>query len=248
MANHVTGSVSYYLAIRREHVDDLAQIRHWPNLKVGYEEDMLWIKDLDYAQAHSVSVRSIPFKTIYFEEKGRLVLLNHLLPERTVPSLLWTPIDRALTVKRPELNHHFFGINERLSVKLIATEEETEGIAVVVPLLYLQDYIITAPLMRLQNLRWCVLGKERALLMGKPLLPLPGKVYWQRKDFLLPAGYDFDLPLLTDVLHKRINPGRDRWVLWDKEDEYSFIEKASMIGLSRSSFRQTMDSLNRMLK
>ena len=240
MADHVAGSVKYYLAVKKEHIDDLAQIRQWTNLKVGFEEGVLWIKDLNDAQAHSVEVKSLPFKTIYYEKDGRLVLLDHLLPERITPSVLWTPIDRALTVKLPSLNHNYFGVTEKISIQLVADENEHEGIAMITPLSLLQDYIDTAPAFRLQNLRWCILPGKNALLIGKPFLPLPGKTYWQRKDFLLPAGFDFDLHVLTDALDQLINPDRAHFILWKEDTSYSVIAKTSMTSLSRSSFHLTM--------
>jgi hypothetical protein len=240
MADHVAGSVRYYLAVKKEHIDDLVRIRQWTNLKVGFEEGLLWIKDLDYAQAHSVEVKSLPFKTIYYEKDGKLVLLDHLLSERTTPSVLWTPIDRALAVKLPSLNHNYFGITEKLSVRLVPTGNEMEGIAMIISLTVLKNYIETAPSFRLQHLRWCILHGNSALLIGKPFLPLPGKTYWQRKDFLLPAGVDFDLPLLTNALDELINPDRAYFILWNEDATYSVIAKTSMTSLSRSSFHLTM--------
>ncbi len=244
MANYVAVSVKYYLSISKDHLDDLAQVRQWGNLKVGFEEGLCWIKDFDYAQAHSVEVKSIPFKSIYYEKEGKLILLDHLLSERAVPSVLWTPIERALTIQLPSLNHNFFGIEEKLTVRLVEVQEETEGLAMITSLILLQNYIPSAPTLRLQNLRWCILNSGQVLLVGKPFLPLPGKIYWQRKDFLLPAGYDFDLPLLTDALHKRISPERSNWVLWNTDGSYSLLPKTNLIALSRSSFQLTMNYLN----
>lgn len=240
MADHVAGSVRYYLSIHKDRLENLAHVRQWSNLKVGFEGELCWIKDFDYAQVHSVEVKSIPFKDIYYEKEGKLILLDHLLSDRAVPSLLWTPIERALIIKLPSLNHNFFGLEAKLSVQLMEGEEEAEAVAMITPLTLLQNYIPKSPALRLQNLRWCILNSEQAFLLGKPLLPLPGKTYWQRKDFLLPSGFDFDLPILTDALHKRINPERTDWVLWSVEGSYSLLPKKNLTPLSRSSFRLTM--------
>jgi hypothetical protein len=239
MAQDAAGSLKYYLCIDLERKDDLDRIRTWHNLKVGQEDNSLWIKDLEYAQIHSVEVKSLPFKKVFYEENNKLFLINSRLPERTVPALLWTPIDRALPVQLPSFNHNYFGVHDRISIRLVQTESEVEGVAMVTTLSLLERYVETAPAIRLQAIRWAILDQNKALLFGKPLLPLPGDVFWQRKDLLLPAGYDLEFHLLTDFVQKSVNPGREHWVLWSSEGLYALIPKDELLPLSRSSFRQS---------
>jgi hypothetical protein len=243
MEEDVTSGVNYYLSIASANRDDLAGIRHWTNLKVAFEDTRLWIKDLDYAQAHSVQVKSLPVKTIYYEKAGRLFLLNSLLPERIVPALLWTPIERGLPIKLPDFNHNYFGIHDRLDVRLVTQEEEKEATAMLLTLDVLAPYITEAPTIRLNKIRWTILNKNEALLIGTPLLPLPGKTYWQRKDMLIPTGYDFDFFLLEDVISKQVNPGRMNITLWNSDGSYISVPKDSLTLLSRSSFRLSVNQL-----
>jgi hypothetical protein len=239
MATDASNRINYYLVIDRENTDDLGRVRHWTNLKVAYEDHRLWVKDLDYAQINSVEVKSLRSKSLYYEKDGRLFPLNSVLPECIAPALLWTPIDRALKITLPSLNHNFFGLNEGIPLRMISSDQEFEPHAMVVSIALLGNYVETAPAIRLSAIRWVVLNNSEALLIGKPFLPLPGQAYWLRKDMLIPAGYDFEFHILSDVFQKIINPARDRWIVWNTEASYYSIVKEDFQTLSRSSFRLT---------
>jgi hypothetical protein len=239
MEEDAGGGLKYYLAVRVGYENDLARIRQWNNLKVGFEQQIIWIKDFDYAQIHSIEVRSLPFKTVYFEKGNRLYLLGHNLPERIVPSLLWTPIDRAVPITIPTLNHNFFGIDEAIQLKLVTREVESETIAMITTVDVMEQYIQYGPAIRLAQIRWILLDDKKIFLLGTPLLPIPGETYWSRKDLLIPTGFDFELFILADLIQKKVNPGREYWVLWNKANAYSLIPKEKIMPLSRSSFGLT---------
>jgi hypothetical protein len=237
MAKDAANSIVYYLSVNQENKADLARIRQWGNLKVGFEENTIWIKDLDYVQVNSTEVKSIPFKAVYYEKQGKLYPLNSLLPQCLVPSLLWTPVERALPVKLPSFNHNYFGIHEQIDIRLVPHDAEAEAVAMITDTGVLKQYIETAPSVRLEKIRWCLQEGNKVLLLGRPLLPLPGDTFWQRKDLLLPTGFDFELHLLTDIIQKRVNPGRDHWVCWNTDGTCWLVAKENMMPLSRSSFR-----------
>ena len=139
MANHVTNHVIYYLYIKSQFKIDLAGIRHWNNLKVGFENDDIWVKDLDYVQINSVDVKSIPYKTLYYENDGKLFLVNSQLPHCKVPSLLWTAINRAFPITLPPLNHNLFEINSTAKLEIIPSSLEQESVGILVDLLVLKQ-------------------------------------------------------------------------------------------------------------
>jgi hypothetical protein len=244
MAQDAAGSLKYYLCIDQQRKDDLSRIRTWPNLKVGQEENLFWVKDLEYAQLHSVEVKSLPFKSIFYENNNKLYYLNSRLPERTVPNLLWTPIDRALPANLPSFNHNYFGIHSRVNIQLVPIETEVEGVAMVTSIDILEKYVETAPAVRMQMINWCILDGKKVLLIGKPLLPLPGDIFWHRKTFLLPAGYDLELHILSKLIEVSVNPFNDHWVLWNIDGSYTLVSKDDLVGLSRSSFRLSSNLLH----
>jgi hypothetical protein len=237
MAQNAANDINFYLVVEASKQEDLGNIRPWQNLKVGIEAGFIWIKDFDYAQIHSVEVKSIPYKTIYYEKQSKLYLLNSLLPSRNLPNVLWTPIDRAIAVKLPNFNHNFFGWQENISIQLLPSETEQEARVMLTSISHLNQYIETAPSIRLEKIKWLILNNYKVCLMGNPLLPIDGEVYWQNKNMLLPVGYNFELPLLMDTINEKLNPHNDCWIIWKADNTYALMEKNNFEGLSLSSFR-----------
>ena len=118
------------------------------------------------------------YKTIYYESNGKLCLLNSLLPERKIPSLLWTPIERAIPIKLPSFNHNYFGITEKVTLTLVPSDTEHEAEVMVLTVSKLKTYIETAPDVRFKQLSWALLNNDLVMVAGKPLLPIDGNVYW----------------------------------------------------------------------
>ncbi len=227
----------------RQHLSDLGSIRHWNNVKLAFDADIIWLKNLDETQVQSLQIKSIPYKTIFYEQDSKLFLHNSILPDRTIPSLLWTPIDRALPVSLPAFNHNYFGIKDSIMPQLRPSGIEVQPLALLVSIKQLESYLDSAPAIRLKNIRWVMLGDDKALLMGLPLLPVQGQAYWQTSDHLLPAGYDFELPVLTPALNRLLNPDQTYWLLWLENHTYCKIQKTDFQPLSRSSFRSSVDKL-----
>lgn len=244
MANNVANDIIFFLVVDINNKTDLASIRQWNNLKVAFDENVIWVKDFSYAQIHSLEVKSIPYKTVYYAKDGKLYLLNSLLPNKNVPSLLWTPIDRALPIQLPSFNHNYFGINEQVEINIIPSIVEENSVAMVAALTDLKNYINIAPDVRLKKIKWCVLNNDKALLLGIPFLPIKGNAYWQRSDFLLPAGFDFELFILSNFLNNKLNPDNENWIIWNTDGSYFPIEKKSLQQLSISSFKQTIQHLS----
>lgn len=243
MAQDAASGVNYYLSIEATHKSDLATIRQWDNLKVAFNENLIWVKDLNYVQVHSVEIKSIPSKTIYYANEGKLFLLNSLLPDRVIPSLLWSPIDRALPIQLPDFNHNYFGVKEEITTRLIPVDKEVEAVAMLTSINTLQSYIETAPQIRLQKIQWTILNNDKAVLIGKPMLPITGQAFWQRQNILLPTGYDLELFVLADSISNIINPGNDCWILWNEDNSYCLINKNDVCPLSLSSFRKSIEQL-----
>lgn len=243
MANDVENDMSFFMVVHEENKSHLAGIRHWKNLKIAFDRDYIWVKDIDYVQVNSLEVKSIPYKVVYYAGQGKLFLLHSQLPDRAIPALLWTPIERALPVKLPSYNHNYFGVREKISVNIIPSDLEREAIAMITTINTLRSYIETAPAVRLQ-VKWTILNNDKVFLLGTPLLPVDGQVFWQHHNFMIPAGHDFDLYVLCDKVNSILNPGNDSWVVWNANSTYSLIEKNDLRPLSLSSFRKSIQMLS----
>lgn len=243
MAKHAANDLVYYLVIDEAHRDDLAAIRPWQNLKLAYDQAQIWVKDLSYVQVESPEVKCIPYKTLYYESEGKLCLLNSLLPDRRLPSLLWTPIERALPVKLPSFNHNYFGLAQKVALQLTASEAEHEAEVMITRLDTLEAYLGTASAVRSGPLSWALLNHDKAFIAGTPMLPVDGEVYWRKGHFIIPAGYEFELDMLCPAMDDLLNPDHDSWIVWNRDNTYALVAKDDMQPLSLGSVRATTQQL-----
>jgi hypothetical protein len=242
--NIANGINNYWMAIAPEHKNHLGHIRDWSNLKLAQEDGTIWVKDFTMEQVGASALLQIPFKHIYYTKEHLLFEQNSTVPTRKMPTgLLWTPIDRALplTLATTVLDNAM-SLPKNLQATLIPATTEQEAIAILATIEDVKKYVEQAPSIRLQGLRW-VLLETGVFIMGKPLLPINGKTFWKYKDFLIPSGYDFELPILNEIISNTINADKEQYILWNLKNEYSAFDKEQLQAFNLSSFRLTTQAI-----
>lgn len=229
----------YVATIEKKHQELLASIRHWQNLKVACEEELVWLKDFTSEQFESLALRQIPYIFLFVAKDNLLFLKDSLLPQKKMPSgLLWSPILRAFPIELPNLNHNFFGIQEQVPLQIVCSEQEVEASVLVTSFNDAKSYILTAPQVRLAPLQWIVVADE-IFIFGTPLLPIEGATYWIKDDFLVPSGFNFEFPILSETIQEIVNSDGKSWVIWQEDSSYFKVFKSDLKPLSISSFRLT---------
>ncbi len=242
MEENFANNLIYLLKINSSHKEFLAQIRHWNNLKVAFEVETVWVKDFTKNQLKDILLISIPFTTIYYCKDNLLFPMGSLLPYKKIPGFLWTPIDRALQVELPMPNHNFFGINQQINIQLKQTEIEQEASIILVKMDLLSNYITTAAAIRLKQLKWVIINENQVLIIGTPLLPLNGSVFWQKNDFIFPLGFAFEFSILENYVAQKIDTTGSNFIFWLDANHYTIIPKKSFQPLSISSWRNTIEA------
>ncbi|WP_298420133.1 hypothetical protein [uncultured Kordia sp.] len=238
MERHLAqGVTEYWLRLPSKYKEKLSQIRVWKTLRMATDENDVWVRGIEPSKLHSPEIRSIPFKKIYFQKNNALFLLGGNLPEeRLKTSLLWSPINKALPVEIPSYNFNYFGVNETIDFKLILSSVEHESKALLVDFKILDTYIPKAPAIRLQSIKWTIVNKK-AFLIGTPLLPIPGKSYWLHQHFLIPTGYDFEHPELSNFYHKNLQTTQEEYIVLQPNNTYYKITTEQLKPLTISGYR-----------
>ena len=238
MGENASDLINYFMSIPVEFEEELAYIRHFDNLRVGYEGGIVWLKGFEEQQIRSLEVKLIMDKSLYYEKDNKLYLLDSILPECNIPSPMWSAIKRAIPIEKPKHNNNLFEVNGEIKIDLVEDTYLQDSEAMLTSLSDLSQYIDTASDIRLKPLHWVIINNY-ALIIGKPLLPLPGKTFWRSGSFYLPSGYNLNFPLLYKSINHKINP-RNNIVLWDENGEYSIIRLEDLQTLSLSSVRKTL--------
>lgn len=232
----------FWAEIPRADEDFLGSIRDWKNVQIALDNDTIWLKDFTAEQVVSSEVQQLPNFLLYQLRDGLLFRKKALVPSKKMRSaLLWTPIDKALKLKFPVSNNNFFGINEKIEVKLKAGKEEKPAVALLSSISEIKESLIALPKFKLEKLDWIIID-DKALFLGNPLLSFPGKTFWAKDGHLLPTGFDFEFKNMSSLLQKKYNSDFEFWLLWDENGSVLYLNKSDLRKLSVSSFRLTEKS------
>ncbi|MCS3529994.1 hypothetical protein [Chryseobacterium sp. JUb7] len=233
------GIKEFWAELPRANEDFLGSIRDWKNIQIALEEEVIWMKGFTDEQAASSQIRQFPDFLLYELREGLLFRKDALVPSQKVrTALFWTPIDRALRLTFPPSNQNFFGIDEKIEVRLQPSEEERPANALLSSIVEIKETIIALPKFKAEKMSWIVIN-DKALFLGTPLLSFPGKTYWTKDGHLLPTGFDFEFKNLSALLQRKYNANQEHWLLWNEDGSVLQLSKNDFRKLSVSSFRLT---------
>ncbi|MEO1051304.1 MAG: hypothetical protein AAFX87_11805 [Bacteroidota bacterium] len=237
MEKDPANDLTYLIKIHVDQLDHLGQVRHWTNLRIAKDAKHYWVSGFTEEQIEDVALKSIPFIEVFYTRENGLFPYGSKLPIAKAPSFLWSPIVKGLPISKHDWNHNYFDVDGKIDIKVVQSDNEQEAVAMKVSMHILKAYLDTAPAIRLQHLSWVILDSKHALVYGAPLLPIAGEAYWERASFLLPTGYDLELHILAETVSKAVNQEVENWIFWQKDENYSLINKDLFKPLSLSSFR-----------
>ncbi|WP_405377382.1 hypothetical protein [Nonlabens sp. Asnod3-A02] len=242
MATNITERLDYVLHIDKVHTKLLLNIWHFENLKIAIDDNEVWIKDFTLDQINSKEVKSLSPARIYYLKEARLFPKGKLLPVarmKMMPS--WKPIQTVLQLKTPDLNHNYFGIPEKASFEIVKFEAEKDTCAQLIQITDFNSQIIeTAASYRLEKLTYTIVAPDQLLIIGTPLLPLKGYSFWKNKSSFYPTGYYLKYPALETIVQNAIDQDQIHFIIWQKNNCYTLIEKDQFVPLTISSYRKSL--------
>jgi len=228
------------LEIDESGIDFLGPIRHWPHLSMTAAGGIIWVRGLRPDDLGHRALRGIPHARVLYLRDDHLYPENALVPiKKLPPGIIWRPLSKGLPLSFPSFNHNYFGIGERMAIRLVTSTEESPAVALLILVEALRSYAITASAVRLRHLHWVVLGRE-ALVIGTPMLPLPGRAFWQLGAHLLPVGYTFEFPILAETLGRRLCRQTGDRVFWGQDGSCLVLAQADVVPMSLGSIRMTV--------
>ena len=218
----------------------LGTVRDQPGLRAAPDAaGQLWLRGLPATGPLPLALRQLPALATYeADAEGRLFPNGKPTPTSRLPPLAWQPLagfipleipTAALPGQRPT----------PVPVRLVPSAESRPGAALLTTLAALASYVEAAPAVRLAGLRFAVSAQQQALIMGAPLPPIPGQEYWLSAGLLLPAGFDFEVPLVAKLLAGQQPGAAANVLLFFSDGEHEIIPAAQLQPVSRSAVRLT---------
>lgn len=230
--------MTYEIIIRfsPEDIGAFGTIRTWPDLRVAVSGDEYWMRGLPH---ESLLLAKLPVKELYrMDEQQRLFGFMNKTPHGVLKKMSWEPLQSFLTVE-PPVSGFPASTDEPLHVRLAPAAGTTSPVALMTSLSEWKTYADSAPLIRLQRLRFAVCETGEVLVLGTPLPSLPGHTYYSQEHLLLPSGYDFDPVVAAQFIIPRLATGSDTIVLFHADGQWEKIAGSSFISATRSAIRHT---------
>jgi hypothetical protein len=229
------------LIIVLSHADKaaLGAVRCLTGLQVAEEADFIWVRGVQAAENIDLRIKQLPgMHTYTLDAEDNLFPPGGLTPIAKLKPLTWIPVAEYITVKLP-VSALPGKINWQHTIRLVPSGRSQAGNALLVDLATWKAYAENAPLVRLQQTRFAVSEKNKVLIIGTPLPALPGKEYVLMDTLLIPCGFEFDPPLISELIIARLDASKGSLLLFDTDGTWEEVPKTSFVPSTRSAIRST---------
>jgi hypothetical protein len=229
----------FILKISKSNRNALGAVRCMQGLMLAEDELCIWLRGTETNMEMENQLQALPVQQRFeLDNNGNMFLQQAATPVETLPELSWQKPEIFLPVELPA-SVMPGRVDSTISIRIVPTENIRESTGLLTTLEWWKKYAETAPAVRLARNRFAVSAKNEVMIVGKPLPSLPGKEYWSVNNIFLPAGYDFEIPLVAGFLRARLNVAKDDIILFDEAGNWQCIGKTFFVEAKRSAVRLT---------
>lgn len=226
------------LILDKKDKEQLANLRCEDDLLVADHKEEVWIRGISTSDFLTSPTRLLPtLKTFTLDQEGYLFTVGAKTPTEKLQDLKWYSISQYCSVDLPT-SAMPAKVKSLYEVTLVASQKARETSALLTTLKVFKEYAEAASEIRLKAIRFAVSEKDEVLIMGNPLPPIPGKEYWKEDKLLLPAGLEFEIPVVSKLIGGKINAGNS-YLLFHTSGRYETIPPGEFVEGSRSAIRLT---------
>lgn len=221
----------------------LGSVRCLPGLQAAEDEGFIWVRGINALDNIDLRIRQLPgLHTYTLDADNNLFPPGGLTPVAKLKPLKWISVADYITVKLP-VSALPGKVSQQHVIKLIPSTRSQEGNVLLTDLTTWKTYAETAPLVRLQQTRFAVSENNKVLIIGKPLPALPGREYVLQDTLLLPCGFEFDPPAISELVITRLDPSKESLLLFDIDGTWEKVPKNVFMPSTRSAIRLTQGGL-----
>ncbi len=222
-------------------IESLGNVRCMEEIQIAIDENLIWLRGIIDTPDIDIKIKQLPAKdTFIINENNLLFAPKSLTPISLIPVLEWKPIKELIKVETP-IAAMPGNPNEKVEIKLKQSNLNKNGDALLATLAIWKEYSEIASAIRLEQLKFAVSEKNEVLIVGNPLPPIPGNEYWLENGILLPCGYNFEIPIVADLINKKLNDKNDSILLFNLNGTFQKIDRSFLVKARRSAIRLTKE-------
>jgi hypothetical protein len=229
----------FILKINKSNRNALGAVRCLQGLMVAEDDRYTWLRVTVANVEMENYLQALPVQQRFeLDKNGNMFLQQAATPVETLPEFSWQKLEIFLPVELPASAMPGI-VASTIGIRIVPTGKARESTGLLTRLELWKQYAESAPAVRLSRNRFAVSGKNEVMVLGKPLPSLPGKEYWSVNDIFLPAGYDFEIPLIAGFLRSKLDVAKDDIILFDETGAWQSIGKNFFVEAKRSAIRST---------
>lgn len=217
-------------------LDQLAPVRTLPGLQGCIDGNQIFLRGIFINDKELPVTLKIPAIKTYRLAQGNLLFpLDGVTPVAKMEEMNWKPLHKLLPLKLPTAA--FTGkLREKIKIELIESESPKEIYASLYDTTQWFKYCKEIPEARLKQIRFALSKDEKILVLNSGIISLPAQHFWKSENNLLPLGYDFNPPILSELISKKLNSENENFLLFNKDASYSLISLFSFMQGAKSIF------------
>jgi MoxR-vWA-beta-propeller ternary system domain bpX2 len=231
--------MAFIVVLTEKDRDALAAIRLFPNIEVATFMAQIWLRIPLSNEGLATEIRQLPLVETYLLDENELLYplggvtpVGKLMPMSWMSLPLFMPIELPVSVMPAE-------VSETVNTQIVASAKEQKAMALCTTSTEWLAYVITAPEVRLKRLKFAVSDANNVLIVGEPLPPIEGETYWLSNNIFMPSGYDFELPIVSELIYQKENLQNQAFLCFNTEGSHHRIEELDFVLATRSAVRLT---------
>ncbi len=215
--------------------DLLGNIRTQTGLSAKEVDDFIYVRGIP--ENPNIAIKKLPALNTYtLSKSGELFPIGKSTPVAVLDGSGWISIQEYIEVE-PPLSALPGVIDKRYTMSLLPSEMGRTGSAILTSFETWINYAESAPGIRLEKLVFAVSEHKEVLIMGNPLPAIPGQEFWASERFLIPCGYDFEYPVLTQLFQEKISQNQHSYIMLSADGNMEIIPEQCFVKATRSAIR-----------
>ena len=232
--NHTSNWVVCFPAAYAEH---LGQLRLVPGLKVLVQDGLIWLRGHALDQELGLTLRKIPDSVTYsVHTSGKLTRDDETVPSAEIPEGPWQLLWDWHELKLPRAGFAA-RLDQPVVLRLVRSSLTTPINALRTTWKIWQQYVISAPQIRIDRFAFAMSERSEVLVRGTPLPPLPGRSYFESNGLFLPVGWRLDPDVGTAVARQVMKLDPETLAIFLDEGTFERIPQSSFVRASRAAVR-----------
>lgn len=235
--------MAFILVLKQTDRAALAAIRLLPNLEVATEGTDIWLKWPLSNEGLDPKIRPLPLiSTFIVDDKQLLYPIGGLTPVGRLKPMRWQSLTDFMPIELP-VSILPATAAAAVLVNIVPSEKEREAAALQTSANAWLAYVSTAPEARLKRLRFAVSDEQKVFVMGAPLPSIEGDTYWLQNNIFMPSGFDFALPIVSELIFQREKLENQAFLCFNTEGAYFRLDNLDFVLATRSAVRLSLQSL-----